>query len=155
MKISTKGRYGLQLMVEIAYLSEGEKTVSVSTLAEHLGVGEKYVEQIIASLNKAHYIRSKRGPKGGYLLAAHPNSITVGMILRCLEKSMALSDCVGDGGESPCQRKDRCVTVSVWRKMKAAMDNVMDSITIYDLVQQQKEMDAGRLYLEESSRSDC
>lgn len=143
MKISTKGRYGLQMMIEIAYLGENNQSVSVSTLAGHLDVGEKYVEQIISSLLKAGYIKSKRGPKGGYSLAVHPNHITVGMILRCLETSMSPSECVSDDPPD-CMKRPNCVVVSVWQKMKNAVDNVVDSITIYDLVQQQREIDLRR-----------
>ena len=121
MKISTKGRYALRLMLDLA-LNDSEKPTRIKEISSRQGISDKYLEQIIAILNKARYVRSIRGPQGGYLLTKKPEEYTVGMILRLTEGSMAPVDCVD------------CATAVVWKKLNDAISDVIDNITLADLV---------------------
>ena len=93
MKISTKGRYALRMMVDLA-INKGEKPVSIKEIAERQHISDKYLEQIISVLNKAGYVKSVRGPQGGYMLLRAPKDYTVGMILRLIEGSLAPVECL-------------------------------------------------------------
>lgn len=137
MKISTKGRYAIRLMLDLATNSCG-KPVSLNDIAARQQISEKYLEQIISVLNKAGYVRSIRGPQGGYLLVKEPKEYTVGMILRSTEGDLAPVSCVGNGAVE-CDRADSCVTVRIWQKINDAVDNVVDNITLADLVDWQNE----------------
>lgn len=132
MKISTKGRYALRLMLELA-LNDTEKPIRIKEIACRQGISDKYLEQIIAVLNKAQFVRSIRGPQGGYLLTKKPEEYTVGMILRLTEGSMAPVDCV-DNDIISCERMDNCATSIVWRRLNEAVRDVIDNITLADLV---------------------
>lgn len=137
MKISTKGRYALRLMIDLAVNSVGEP-VSLKDVAKRQGISEKYLEQIISVLNRAGYVKSIRGAQGGYLLRRAPEEYTVGMILRLTEGSLAPVTCVEDG-DFPCERQENCVTVILWKKINDAINSVVDSITLQDLVDWQNE----------------
>lgn len=137
MKISTKGRYAIRLMLDLASDTTG-KPVSLNDVAARQQISEKYLEQIISVLNKAGYVRSIRGPQGGYLLVKKPEEYTVGMILRTTEGDLAPVSCVGSGAVE-CDRADGCVTVRIWQKINDAVDNVVDNITLADLVDWQNE----------------
>ena len=130
MKISTKGRYALRLMIDLAENSSGNP-VSLKDVA-------KYLEQIISVLNKAGYVRSVRGAQGGYLLKSDPETYTVGMILRQTEGSLAPVSCIEDD-EIICDRQEQCVTSIVYKKINDAISNVVDNITLQDLVDWQSE----------------
>ena len=131
MKISTKGRYALRLMIDLSMNSNG-KPVSLKDVAQRQEISDKYLEQIISILHKAGYVRSVRGAQGGYLLRKEPEEYTVGMILRLTEGSLAPVDCVEDGTD--CGRADQCVTVLLWKKLNDAINGVVDNITLADLV---------------------
>ena len=137
MKISTKGRYALRLMIDLAMNSVGEP-VSLKDVAKRQGISEKYLEQIISVLNRAGYVKSIRRAQGGYLLRRAPEEYTVGMILRLTEGSLAPVTCVEDG-DFPCERQENCVTVILWKKINDAINSVVDSITLQDLVDWQNE----------------
>ena len=137
MKISTKGRYALRLMIDLGENNTGTP-VSLRDVAKRQGISEKYLEQIISILNKAGYVRSVRGAQGGYLLRREPKEYTVGDILRLTEGSLAPVTCVEDE-DMPCERQDNCVTVIVWKKINEAINNVVDNITLQDLVDWQNE----------------
>ncbi|MDD7334394.1 MAG: Rrf2 family transcriptional regulator [Lachnospiraceae bacterium] len=137
MKISTKGRYALRLMIDLAMNSIGEP-VSLKDVAKRQGISEKYLEQIISVLNRAGYVKSIRGAQGGYLLRRAPEEYTVGMILRLTEGSLAPVTCVEDR-DFPCERQENCVTVILWKKINDAINSVVDSITLQDLVDWQNE----------------
>lgn len=137
MKISTKGRYALRLMIDLAMNSIGEP-VSLKDVAKRQGISEKYLEQIISVLNRAGYVKSIRGAQGGYLLRRAPEEYIVGMILRLTEGSLAPVTCVEDG-DFPCERQENCVTVILWKKINDAINSVVDSITLQDLVDWQNE----------------
>lgn len=137
MKISTKGRYALRLMIDLAENSSGNP-VSLKDVAKRQGISDKYLEQIISVLNKAGYVRSVRGAQGGYLLKSDPEIYTVGMILRQTEGSLAPVSCIEDD-EIICDRQEQCVTSIVYKKINDAISNVVDNITLQDLVDWQSE----------------
>lgn len=132
MKISTKGRYALRLMLDLA-LNDSGKPIRIKEIAKRQGISDKYLEQIISVLNKARFVRSIRGPQGGYLLTRKPEEYTVGMILRLTEGSMAPVDCI-DEELGTCNRMDDCATSIVWKKLNDAICDVIDHITLADLV---------------------
>ena len=132
MKISTKGRYALRLMLDLAVYNTG-KPVSLKDVAKRQGISEKYLEQIISVLNKAGYVSSIRGAQGGYLLKREPADYTVGMILRQIEGDLSPVNCVGYN-KVECERKNECTTSIVWEKINDAINNVVDNITLEDLV---------------------
>ena len=137
MKISTKGRYALRLMLDIADNGK-ENPVRIKDISARQGISDKYLEQIISVLNKAGFVRSIRGPQGGYKLTRTPEEYTVGSILRLTEGDLAPVSCVGNGAVE-CDRADGCVTVRIWQKINDAVDNVVDNITLADLVEWQNE----------------
>lgn len=137
MKISTKGRYALRLMIDLAENSSGNP-VSLKDVAKRQGISDKYLEQIISVLNKAGYVRSVRGAQGGYLLKSDLETYTVGMILRQTEGSLAPVSCIEDD-EIICDRQEQCVTSIVYKKINDAISNVVDNITLQDLVDWQSE----------------
>ena len=137
MKISTKGRYALRLMIDLAERSDGTP-VSLKDVAKRQNISDKYLEQIISVLNRAGFVRSIRGAQGGYLLKKDPKEYTVGMILRLTEGSLAPVACIEDD-EVICDRQDCCVTIMVWKKINEAISGVVDNITLQDLVDWQNE----------------
>lgn len=132
MKVSTRGRYALRIMLDLA-LSDSSKPVRVKEIAERQEISEKYMEQIISILNKAGYVRSIRGPQGGYFLTKKPEEYTVGMILRLTEGSMAPVECL-EYEDYHCARQAECVTFLLWKKLDLAIRGVIDTITLEDLV---------------------
>ena len=137
MKISTKGRYALRLMLDIAE-NANEKPVSVRDIAARQEISDKYLEQIISLLNGAGYVRSIRGPQGGYLLRKKPEEYTVGMILRLTEGTLSPVACVEDDA-LPCERMDNCATIKLWKKLNKAISDVVDHITLADLMDWQED----------------
>lgn len=137
MKISTKGRYALRLMLDLAIHGNGE-LVRIRSIAERQEISEKYLEQIISVLNRAGFVKSVRGAQGGYRLTKEPSEYTVGMILRLTEGSLAPVACLEED-ENQCARYQNCATVEVWERLKVAIDNVVDHITLEDLVKWQME----------------
>lgn len=137
MKISTKGRYALRLMMDLAENNNGSP-ISLKDVARRQEISDKYLEQIISILNKAGYVRSVRGAQGGYLLKNPPEDYTVGMILRQTEGSLAPVACIEDD-EIVCDRQQQCVTSIVYKKINDAISGVVDNITLQDLVDWQSE----------------
>lgn len=138
MKISTKGRYALRLMLDIA-LNDAKTPVRIKDIAERQQISDKYLEQIVSSLNKAGFVKSLRGPQGGYRLTKKPEKYTVGMILRLIEGSLAPVACLDDDINN-CTRADRCPTLILWEKLYDAISEVVDNITLADLISWQKNM---------------
>ena len=136
MKISTKGRYVLRLMLDLAS-DVSNKPVSIKEIANRQEISDKYLEQIISVLNSAGFVRSVRGPQGGYMLKNRPENYTVGMILRLTEGSLAPVSCVEDDAPE-CDRMDSCATMRVWKQLNDAINGVVDNITLADLVEWQK-----------------
>ena len=137
MKISTKGRYALRLMMDLAENNNGSP-ISLKDVARRQEISDKYLEQIISILNKAGYVRSVRGAQGGYLLKNPPEEYTVGMILRQTEGSLAPVACIEDD-EIVCDKQQQCVTSIVYKKINDAISGVVDNITLQDLVDWQSE----------------
>lgn len=138
MKISTKGRYALRLMLDIA-LNDAKTPVRIKDIAERQQISDKYLEQIVSSLNKAGFVKSLRGPQGGYRLTKKPEEYTVGMILRLIEGSLAPVACLDDDINN-CTRADRCPTLILWEKLYDAISEVVDNITLADFISWQKNM---------------
>ena len=133
MKLSTKGRYGLQAMVDIgAHTTESH--VSLKSVAERLGVSESYLEQLIALLKKNGLVGSVRGAQGGYFLLKHPTEISIGEILRALEGSLAPTDCTCESGKYVCLKGCGCVTKTVWEKIRDGINEVVDGIMLQELI---------------------
>jgi Rrf2 family protein len=138
MKLSTKGRYGLKAMLDLA-IHNNEGQVVLKSIAERQGLSENYLEQLFAALKKAKLVKSLRGSQGGYLLGDKAENITVGDILRALEGSLAPADCVSEDWKGPmCENSDFCVTRGVWEKIRDGINNVIDNITLQELVDDYK-----------------
>ena len=138
MKISTKGRYALRLMLDLALYSGGS-AVPLRDVAARQEISDKYLEQIVTQLSRAGLVRSVRGAGGGYLLTREPEEYTVGEILRTLEGNLAPVSCADADDVCRCGRADRCVTVEVWRDIQAAVSGVVDHLTLADLVKRYHE----------------
>lgn len=136
MKISTKGRYALRLMIDLALNNTGEN-VSIKAISARQNISTKYLEQIISLLNRAGYVKSERGSNGGYKLTKKPEEYTVGMILRLTEGSLAITTCTEDE-QNQCERYDSCPTVHLWEKLNKAISDVVDNITIADLAEEER-----------------
>ena len=135
MKISTKGRYALRLMLDLALHNTGEY-ISIKSIAKRQDISEKYLEQIIPMLVRAGFVKSARGASGGYQLKEAPASYTVGMILRLTEGSLAPVACADD--LSQCARGEVCAVAEVYQKIYEAVSHVVDSISLQDLADKQK-----------------
>ena len=133
MMISTKGRYALRIMVDLA-LHDGEVPVSVREIAQRQDISGKYMEQIISVLTRAGLLRSVRGAQGGYHLTRPAKEITVGMILRATEGDLAPAECVKN--DVPCGRTNECSTRLVFEKVYSAINNVIDNVTLSELIPQ-------------------
>ena len=138
MKISTKGRYALRLMLDIA-LHDTDEPVRVKDIAKRQNISVKYLEQIISVLVRAEYLRSIRGPQGGYRLTRKPEDYKVGMILRLTEGSLAPVDCLM-GEDNDCSRASECVTLRLWKELDQAIKSVVDKYTLADLMEWHQEM---------------
>lgn len=132
MKISTKGRYALRLMLDLASNDSGTP-IRLKDVAKRQGISEKYLEQIISILNKAGFVRSVRGPQGGYSLSRTPADYTVGMVLRLTEGSLCPVDCAAEENGS-CDREDTCVTRMLWKKLDDAISSVVDHVSLEELL---------------------
>lgn len=133
MKISTKGRYALRLMIDLAR-QPGDTPVSLKDVAVRQEISLKYLEQIVGILSKAGFLRSVRGPQGGYRLAREPEKFTVGEILRLTEGNLAPVACLEDP-ENRCERCDQCGTVDFWTGLYAAINQYINQFTLADLVE--------------------
>lgn len=138
MKISTKGRYALRLMLDIALDHSGEP-VRIKDIAARQEISEKYLEQIISVLNKAGLVRSIRGSQGGYLLTKEVDKYTAGMILRVTEGSLAPVSCLDDEVNT-CERQSMCATLRLWQMLNTAICDVVDKVTLADLMEWQMQM---------------
>ena len=139
MKISTKGRYALRLMVDLAeHYNCGY--IPIKAIAGRQNISDKYLEQIISSLSHAGLVKSIRGAGGGYMLADQPENITVGKVLRLTEGSLSPVACL-DGEINTCERAPRCPTLPVWKKIYKAVNDVVDNITLAQLIEENDSAD--------------
>lgn len=136
MKISTRGRYALRLMLDIA-VTGGDEYVSLKSIAERQQISGKYLEQIINSLCRAGYVKSARGMQGGYKLARPAEQYSVGSILRTIEGNLVPVACMEDE-PNRCPRSSQCATLDIWKQIDDAVNNVVDNTTLADLVEKQK-----------------
>ncbi len=152
MKLSTKGRYGLRAVLDLALHSE-EEAVSLSSIAERQSISISYLEQLIAKLRKAGIVESRRGAQGGYILAKSPEEISVGEILRALEGDLHPVDCAEIyGGTSTCNSSDMCVTKYVWKRISDSIDAAVDALMLSELVEEGKSLRADK---ETDHGNDC
>ena len=142
MKISTKGRYAVRVMMDIAEHDGGDGYVKANQISARQGISAKYLEQIIAILNKAGYVNSVRGAQGGYKLAQPAENYTVGMILRLTEGSLFPVACMDEEINS-CSRCNSCEPLEVWKQISDAINNVVDNVTIADLLHRKQNREKG------------
>lgn len=136
MKISTKGRYALRLMLDLA-LTDSAQPVPLRDVARRQEISDKYLEQIVTQMGRAGLVSSVRGAGGGYRLTKRPEEYTVGEILRAVEGSLAPVSCADDA--SGCCRAEQCVSLEIWIQIQEAVSSVVDHITLADLVSRYKE----------------
>ena len=131
MKLSTKGKYGLKAIFELSlHIDEGP--VPLNIIASKQKIPEQYLEQIFSTLKKSQLITSVRGAQGGYLMNKDPKYVTVGDVLMVLEGPVALSQCIID--EGCCENSNDCSTKIVWEKLKRGIEDVLNSITLQDMI---------------------
>lgn len=136
MKLSTRTRYGIRAMLELAG-KYGEGPLQIKVIANRQDISVKYLEQLMAMLRSGGFVRSIRGSKGGYVLSKVPAQIKLDELFTCLEGPVVTVECVED--ENYCARAADCVTRQVWAQMQAAMVKVLQSMTLQDLVNRTKE----------------
>lgn len=130
MKISTKGRYALRVMIDLALNNNGEY-ISIKEISERQEISNKYLEQIISKLNKAGYLKAARGNNGGYMLSRLPKDYTIGDILRVTEGSLEPIKCIS---ENCCNKKAECKSYSFWKELDNVIETFVDSKTLEDLI---------------------
>ena len=133
MIISTKGRYALKAVFEIA-ISDNTSPLPLSVISERTDLSELYLEQIFSVLKKKGIVKSLRGSQGGYFLTKEPKDISVGEIIKALEGELSPSKCVEDDGY--CNMLDRCPTYMIWDNIKKAIDDVVDNTTVADMIEE-------------------
>ena len=136
MKLSTKGRYGTRAMLDLA-LHYGEGPIQLKDVAARQQISERYLEQLVLSLKAGGLLKSVRGAKGGFILARPPSEIKLIEIIQTLEGSICPVACVDD--PNLCSRVDTCVTRDIWGEMGKAMTQILESQTLQDLVERQKQ----------------
>ncbi len=136
MKISTKGRYALRMLLDLAE-HRSEDYIALKDIAERQGVSKKYLEQIIPILNKSDILKANRGYQGGYMLAKEPDQYTVGMILRLTEGDLAPVACANQEPVD-CPRSADCPTLPVWKGLYRVINEYLDSVTLQDLIDNQR-----------------
>ena len=137
MKVSTKGRNALRLMIDIGMNSADGSYVSLKAISGRQGISVKYLEQIVAPLTRAGMLRSARGAQGGYRLQMDPKEYTAGQILRAMEGSLAPIACL-DFAPNECDRYDQCPTIEFWEGMNRVITEYVDGVTLEELINQQR-----------------
>ena len=137
MKISTKGRYAIRMLLDLAKQKDGGYT-ALKDIAERQGISKKYLEQIVPVLNKSSVLQTNRGFQGGYRLAKSPDKYTVGMILRLTEGSLAPVSCL-ENSPNECERSGECPTLYVWQGLYDCITDYLDNITLQDILDHEKE----------------
>ena len=132
MNITSKGRYALQVMIDLAQ-HQDEGYISLKTIADRQGYSMKYLEMIVGNLKKAELVESTRGKEGGYKLCRRPEEYSVGEILRCIEENLASVACIKAGGID-CKQAAACMTVPMWMELDNITNNYLDNVTVADLL---------------------
>jgi Rrf2 family protein len=140
MKVSTKGRYGLRAMIDLAIYAK-DKKVSIKSISQRQGISENYLEQIIAVLKKNGFVQSTRGAQGGYSLKLNPENISVGDILRALEGDLNPVDCVTVNEDKICEEANMCATKFLWKKISDSINDVVNQVKLKELVDEQIRID--------------
>ena len=135
MKLSTRGRYGIHAMYDLALNADGGPQ-PIKALAERGGIPEAYLEQLFAVLKREKLVTSTRGAQGGYVLARKPSEITVGDVLRALEGGLSLVDCLDE--EDTCGKSCACPSRIVWMKLRDGLNAIVDGITLQDMIDDYK-----------------
>ena len=142
MKISTKGRYALRMIVDLAE-SGSDEYVALKEIAERQNISKKYLEQIVPILTRGGILSTNRGYQGGYRLSRNPSLITCGEVLRLTEGSLAPIACLENGVENiDCERKDGCMTLPIWIGLSRVINNYLDGITVQDIIDQHNNLGA-------------
>lgn len=142
MKLSTKGRYGLRALIDLALYSN-EEAVPLQSIAARQGISESYLEQLMRLLRKAGLVKSIRGASGGYVLGKPAQEISVGDILLALEGNLEAVTCpTSEDGEVTCSAGDCCVTRHVWQKVNESIISTVNSIWLSDLVEESRQLRA-------------
>ncbi len=139
MKLSTKGRYGLRALVDLAVHSENG-TVSIQSIANRQKISVSYLEQLVGKMRRAGIVTSIRGAAGGYRLAKPPSTISVGDVLRALEGDLEAVNCPGNDEVPACEAAPTCVTKYVWKRINDSISQAVDTIMIEELVQESKKL---------------
>ena len=139
MKLSTKGRYGLRAMVDLAVNSSGEH-VSLYSIAERQGISENYLEQVFSILRKAGLVKSIKGAQGGYVLSEPASKTSVGKILRALEGNLSIAEEESQENDILQRSIQECIRQNVWDKINDSINQVVDSLTLEDLVMEYRKM---------------
>jgi len=142
MKLSTKGRYGLRLMIELA-LHEENSLVTLREIAKHQEISVKYLWSLIAPLQRAGLVRAVRGARGGYSLAKPPSDITVRDIVVEVEGPLSIVDCVRE--PLACHREPLCVARDVWEELSKKIEKILDAITLSDIIKKYHQKESGIL----------
>lgn len=137
MRISTKGRYALRMLIDLAE-HQNCGYVALKDIADRQNISKKYLEQIIPIFNKSDILKTTRGSQGGYKLSKSPDKYTVGEILRLTEGSLAPVDCLNQD-PIECDRSGECATLPVWQGLNRVINEYLDSITLQDILDQQRE----------------
>ncbi len=132
MKISTKGRYALRMLLDLA-VHRADGYIALKDIAERQSISKKYLEQIVPLLNKADLLKTNRGYQGGYALAKAPEKYTVGEILRVTEGNLCPVSCL-QYPVNECPRAADCITLPVWKGLYSAITNYLDSVTLQDII---------------------
>jgi Rrf2 family protein len=155
MKLSTKGRYGLRAVLDLAVHAD-EEAVALSQIAERQGISMNYLEQLIAKLKKAGIVNGIRGAQGGYVLAVPAEEISVGAILRALEGDLNPVDCSEvNKGDGNCSNSDSCVTKYVWKRISDSINDAVDGIKLSELVAESKKVQAGVGVTDTKAKQTC
>jgi len=135
MKLSTRARYGIRAMVELAQ-NEGKGPLQIKAIGQHQEISIKYLEQLLAILKSGGFVRSVRGAKGGYMLADAAKKIRLSDVFNCLEGPLVTTECLEDNDY--CPKAADCVTRELWAEVQTAVKKVLDSFTLEDLVEKAK-----------------
>ena len=145
MKISTKGRYSLRMLLDLAE-HKNEGFISLKDISERQNISKKYLEQLVTLLNRPDILRTNRGNKGGYMLAKEPDEYTVGQILKITEGGLSPVSCMGDD-PNRCKRNEFCITLPVWQGLEKVINKYLDSITLQDILNNYNNNGADEYYI--------